>query len=113
MNPQSLLKNPILQRELTSRLRSPSALIALAIVAVVSCGLVLMRWPAEASIDLVSQGSIQVFRPVTYAIAIAIMMLSPAFPATAIVSGQRAGNAGSERLLLPVAATMGTLSASP
>jgi len=52
---------------------------------------VLMRWPGEASIDLVSQGSIQVFRPVTYAIAIAIMMLSPAFPATAIVSERKKG----------------------
>jgi ABC-type transport system involved in multi-copper enzyme maturation permease subunit len=50
-----------------------------------------MRWPREATIDLVSQGSIQVFRPVAYAIAIAIMMLTPAFPATAIVSERRKG----------------------
>ena len=63
----------------------------MAIVAIVSCGLVLMRWPREASIDLVSQGSIQVFRPVAYAIAIAIMMLTPAFPATAIVSERKKG----------------------
>ncbi len=91
MNSLSLLKNPILQRELISRLRSPKALIAIALVAIVSCTLVLMRWPREATIDLVSQGSIQVFRPVAYAIAIAIMMLTPAFPATAIVSERRKG----------------------
>lgn len=91
MNSLSLLKNPILQRELTSRLRSPKALIAITLVAIVSCTLVLMRWPREATIDLVSQGSIQVFRPVAYAIAIAIMMLTPAFPATAIVSERRKG----------------------
>lgn len=91
MNSLSLIKNPILQRELISRLRSPKALIAIALVAIVSCTLVLMRWPREATIDLVSQGSIQVFRPVAYAIAIAIMMLTPAFPATAIVSERRKG----------------------
>ena len=91
MNSLSLLKNPILQRELIGRLRSPKALIAIALVAIVSCTLVLMRWPREATIDLVSQGSIQVFRPVAYAIAIAIMMLTPAFPATAIVSERRKG----------------------
>jgi hypothetical protein len=79
VNSLSLLKNPILQRELIGRLRSPKALIAIALVAIVSCTLVLMRWPREATIDLVSQGSIQVFRPVAYAIAIAIMMLTPAF----------------------------------
>ena len=91
MNSLSLFKNPILQRELIGRLRSPKALIAIALVAIVSCTLVLMRWPREATIDLVSQGSIQVFRPVAYAIAIAIMMLTPAFPATAIVSERRKG----------------------
>jgi ABC-type transport system involved in multi-copper enzyme maturation permease subunit len=91
VNSLSLLKNPILQRELISRLRSPKALIAIALVAIVSCTLVLMRWPREATIDLVSPGSIQVFRPVAYAIAIAIMMLTPAFPATAIVSERRKG----------------------
>jgi len=91
VNSLYLLKNPILQRELIGRLRSPKALIAIALVAIVSCTLVLMRWPREATIDLVSQGSIQVFRPVAYAIAIAIMMLTPAFPATAIVSERRKG----------------------
>jgi ABC-type transport system involved in multi-copper enzyme maturation permease subunit len=91
VNSLSLFKNPILQRELIGRLRSPKALIAIALVAIVSCTLVLMRWPREATIDLVSQGSIQVFRPVAYAIAIAIMMLTPAFPATAIVSERRKG----------------------
>lgn len=47
--------NPILRRELSTRLRSPKALFAIALVAIISCGLVLMRWPSEATIDLVSQ----------------------------------------------------------
>ncbi len=87
----ALIGNPILRRELSTRLRSPKALLAIALVAIISCGLVLMRWPSEATIDLVSQGAVQVFQPVSYAIAIAIMMLIPAFPATAIVSERKRG----------------------
>ena len=91
MNRIPLVQNPILWRELFGRLRSPKVLVAIAMVAIVSCALVLMRWPSDATIDLVSQGSIQVFRPVAFAIAIAIMMLAPAFPATAIVSERKRG----------------------
>ncbi|MFM2216260.1 MAG: hypothetical protein RL240_578 [Planctomycetota bacterium] len=87
----AIIANPILRRELSTRLRSPKALLAIALVAIISCGLVLMRWPSEATIDLVSQGAVQVFQPVSYAIAIAIMMLIPAFPATAIVSERKRG----------------------
>lgn len=87
----AFIANPILRRELSTRLRSPKALLAIALVAIISCGLVLMRWPSEATIDLVSQGAVQVFQPVSYAIAIAIMMLIPAFPATAIVSERKRG----------------------
>jgi ABC-type transport system involved in multi-copper enzyme maturation permease subunit len=87
----AFISNPILRRELSTRLRSPKALLAIALVAIISCGLVLMRWPSEATIDLVSQGAVQVFQPVSYAIAVAIMMLIPAFPATAIVSERKRG----------------------
>ena len=83
--------NPILRRELSDRLRSPKTLAAMIAVALLSSVLVLMRWPTDASIDLVSQGAFQVFRPVAFAIATAIMMLIPAFPATAIVTERRRG----------------------
>lgn len=66
-------------------------MFAVIAVAVLSSLLVLMRWPTDATIDLVSQGSLQVFRPVAFAIAIAIMMLIPAFPATAFVTERRRG----------------------
>ncbi len=50
-----------------------------------------MRWPTDASIDLVNQGARQVFRPVAFALAAAVMMLIPAFPATAFVTERRRG----------------------
>jgi len=66
-------------------------MLAIIAVALVSSALVLMRWPSDATIDLVSQGAIQVFRPVAFSIAVAIMMLIPAFPATALVSERKRG----------------------
>ncbi|MFN9987427.1 MAG: ABC transporter permease subunit, partial [Pirellula sp.] len=80
-----------MHRELTNRLRSHKTMLAIIAVAMVSSALVLMRWPSDATIDLVSQGAIQVFRPVAFSIAVAIMMLIPAFPATALVSERKRG----------------------
>ncbi len=91
VNLATIFNNPILHRELTNRLRSNKTMLAIVAVALVSSLLVLMRWPSDASIDLVSQGAIQVFRPVAFAIAVAIMMLIPAFPATALVSERKRG----------------------
>lgn len=87
----SFLENPILRRELFSRLRSPKTFMAIVSVAVLTSLLVLLRWPTDATVDLVSQGALQVFRPVAFALAIALMMLIPAFPATALVSERRRG----------------------
>jgi len=87
----SFLENPILRRELFSRLRSPKTFLAIVLVAVLSSLLVLLRWPSDATVDLVSQGAMQVFRPVAFALAVALMMLIPAFPATALVSERRRG----------------------
>jgi ABC-type transport system involved in multi-copper enzyme maturation permease subunit len=91
VNSVPFFQNPILRRELLDRLRSPKTLMAMVALAVLSSGLVLMRWPSDASIDLVSQGSLQIFRPVAFSIAVAIMMLIPAFPATAFVTERRRG----------------------
>ena len=86
-----LSENPILRRELFSRLRSPKTFFAIATVAVLSTLLVLLRWPSDASIDLTSQGALQVFRPLAFALATGLMMLIPAFPATALVTERRRG----------------------
>lgn len=92
VNPLSIVyDNPVARRELFDRLRSPKTTMAILGLAVVSSLLVLMRWPTDATIDVVGNGASEVFRPVTFAIAIAIMMLIPAFPATAIVSERQRG----------------------
>ncbi len=69
----------------------PKTFAAIVAVALLSSLLVLMRWPTDASIDLVNQGARQVFRPVAFALAAAVMMLIPAFPATAFVTERRRG----------------------
>ncbi len=86
-----MLQNPILQRELLSRLRSLKTVAAISVLALVSCVLVLLRWPTGDSIDVVSQGAVLVFRPLAYALTLAVMMLVPAFPATSLVTERRRG----------------------
>jgi ABC-type transport system involved in multi-copper enzyme maturation permease subunit len=83
--------NPILHRELLDRLRSWKTLAALWAVAIVSSGLVLLRWPSDSTVDLVSQGAMLVFRPLAFALSLAVMMLIPPFPATSLVTERRKG----------------------
>jgi ABC-type transport system involved in multi-copper enzyme maturation permease subunit len=83
--------NPILQREMVARLRSGRTLLAAIAIGLVSSWLVILRWPSDATIDLASQGAMQIFRPVAFAIAITVLVLVPAFPATAIVGERRRG----------------------
>jgi ABC-type transport system involved in multi-copper enzyme maturation permease subunit len=83
--------NPVFRRELLDRLRSWKMLAALLAVAIVSSGLVLLRWPTDATVDIVSQGAMLVFRPLAGALTLAVMMLVPAFPATSLVTERRRG----------------------
>lgn len=83
--------NPILRRELSNRLRSWKTLAAILIVNLVSSGLVLLRWPSDGTIDIVSQGAMEVFRPLAFALTLAVMMLVPAFPSTSFVTERRKG----------------------
>ena len=83
--------NPVLRRELLDRLRSWKTFAALIAVAIVSSGLVLLRWPTDATLDVVSQGAMLVFRPLAFALALAVMMLVPSFPATSLVTERRRG----------------------
>ncbi len=85
------LTNPILNRELLDRLRSTKTTAAIVALAIVSSLLVLLRWPSSGTIDVISQGAVQVFRPLAYALALAVMMLVPAFPATSLVNERRRG----------------------
>ncbi|MFN9435388.1 MAG: hypothetical protein ACK6DC_10695, partial [Planctomycetota bacterium] len=91
MTDSLVLQNPILRKELLGSLRGIKTVLAAISIAVVSCCLVVLRWPSDATIDLASQGAMQIFRPVAFAIASAVMVLVPAFPATAIVGERRRG----------------------
>lgn len=83
--------NPIFRRELLDRLRSWKTLAAISSVAIVSCGLVMLRWPTDSTVDIVSQGAVLIFRPLAFAVTLAVMMLVPAFPATSLVSERKKG----------------------
>lgn len=91
MQNSSFFYGPILQRELLGRLRSWKTVAAILAVAILSSSLVVMRWPTDATLDIVSQGALQVFRPLALALGTAIMLLVPAFPATAFVTERRRG----------------------
>lgn len=84
-------KNPILRRELLDRLRSWKTAAALIVLAVVSSGLVILRWPTDATIDVASRGAMSVFRPLAAALVLSVTMLVPAFPATSLVTERRRG----------------------
>lgn len=86
-----VLQNPVLWRELAGRLRSIKTILAAIAIAVVSALLVILRWPTDATIDLASQGALEIFSPVAFAVAVAVMLLIPAFPATAIVGERQKG----------------------
>jgi ABC-type transport system involved in multi-copper enzyme maturation permease subunit len=86
-----VIDNPVLRRELIDRLRSGKTLGSLLVVAIVTSSIVLLRWPASATVDLVSRGSAEVFQPLAWGIAAAIVMLVPAFPATSIVREKQRG----------------------
>ncbi|MCA9127615.1 MAG: ABC transporter permease [Planctomycetales bacterium] len=86
--------NPIFRRELLGRLRSWKTLAAILAVAIASSVLVLLRWPTDGTIAIVSQGAMLVFRPLAFALTLAVMMLVPAFPATSLVAERRKGTLG-------------------
>lgn len=77
--------NPVLRRELLQQFRSGKTLAAILVVAVSTGVLVLLRWPAEPTADVLSRRSLEVFRPLAYALAVATTLLVPAFPATSII----------------------------
>jgi ABC-type transport system involved in multi-copper enzyme maturation permease subunit len=84
-------KNPVLGRELLDRLRSPKTVLTILAIAVGTCLLVQLRWPSDSRLDVVSQSSMEVFRPLAYVLTLAVMFLVPAFPATSLVNERRKG----------------------
>lgn len=85
------MNTSVFRRELLDRLRAWRTIASILACAVVASVLVWLRWPTDSRLDVVSQGSTQVFGPLAYALAAAIFLLVPAFPATALVGERRRG----------------------
>lgn len=91
MNLFRFVFNPVFVKELQQRMRSWQTQAAIVAVAIASCTLVLLRWPTDDRVDLVSQAATLIFRPLVFTLAISVMMLVPAFPATSLVSERSRG----------------------
>ena len=83
--------NPVIRREFVGILRSPRAFGMLICLTVVFSLAVLMRWPADASVDLSGVQSLQVFRIFAYGLMAGVIFLVPAFPATSLVNEKTSG----------------------
>ena len=79
------MRNPVLQRELIGALRDRKAVAMQVVPAVVCALLVLLRWPSAGEADVGGVASREVFRLFGYGLLIAILVMVPAFPATALV----------------------------
>jgi ABC-type transport system involved in multi-copper enzyme maturation permease subunit len=82
---------PILQRELVGILRTRKAFALQAAMAIFFTGLILLRWPSDARVDLAGATAQQVFRLFAYGMLVAVVLLVPIFPATSIVMERRRG----------------------
>ena len=87
----SIASNPVVRREFFGILRSPREFATLLVLTVAFSAAVLMRWPADATVDLSGQQSIEVFRIFGYGLMAGIVFLVPAFPATSIVNEKNNG----------------------
>ena len=87
----SVLLNPVVRREFFGILRSPKAFATLLTLTVAFSLAVLMRWPADATVDLSGTQSMEVFRIFGYGLLGGIVFLVPAFPATSIVNEKNHG----------------------
>jgi ABC-type transport system involved in multi-copper enzyme maturation permease subunit len=104
------LDNPVMRREWRERVRSWKFLAAFLTVGGLAALVVLLRWPSIASLGnaattgdlggatssgvtaaVLSQGTMDVFRPLAFGLAATIAALVPAFPATSIVRERRRG----------------------
>src|SRR2546423_9156413 len=77
--------NPIIRRELLEVLRTRKA-VALQLGLALGCALVvLIRWPTGHVADVSGLRSLQVLRMFGYGLLAGVLLLVPAFPATALV----------------------------
>jgi ABC-type transport system involved in multi-copper enzyme maturation permease subunit len=83
--------NPVIQREFFGILRSPRAFAMLLALTLAFSAAIVMKWPADGSVDLSGQESIEVFRIFVYGLLAGVVFLVPAFPSTSIVNEKNSG----------------------
>ncbi|MEO2091272.1 MAG: ABC transporter, partial [Gemmataceae bacterium] len=77
--------NPIIGRELIGLLRTRRAVAVQGGLALAAAALVLMRWPTGGVSDLSGAAAVQVLRVLGYGLLACVVLVLPAFPATAVV----------------------------
>ena len=83
--------NAIIQRELIDVFRTRKSFAMQMLLAVLFAGMVILRWPSEAQVDLSGLNAQQVFRVFGYGMLAVLILLSPAFPATSVVREKNKG----------------------
>ena len=77
--------NPVLRREFVGLLQTRKAVAIQVALAVAVAILVVVRWPSEGVGDLSGATALQVLRIFGYGLLTAVMLVLPAFSATALV----------------------------
>lgn len=83
--------HPIVQREFIGTMRCHRAAASVIVAAVAFSALVLLGWPSDAQVDLSGAPAQKVFRLFGYGLLGALLLLTPAFPATSIVREKQRG----------------------
>ncbi len=86
-----MFANPVAVREFIGILRTRKAFAILVGFAVLFTTLVVMRWPSADLVGMSGEASRQVFRVFGYGMLASLLLLTPAFPATSIVSERHSG----------------------
>ncbi len=87
----SVLMNPVVQREFFGILRSSKAFVTLLAMTAAFSIAVLVRWPADATVDLSGHESMEVFRIFGYGLLAGVLFMVPAFPATSVIREKEDG----------------------
>ena len=80
-----MTSNPIIQYELLGLLRTNRAIMIQIGLVIVLNVVVLAMWPADAAVNLGGRQAQQLFSTFMYGLLICMLMITPVFPATAIV----------------------------
>jgi ABC-type transport system involved in multi-copper enzyme maturation permease subunit len=85
------VNNPIIQREFIGLMRTRRALAMQVGLILALAAMVLLRWPSDAKVDLTGTQSIQVLQLFGYGLMVALILLAPIVPATAMVREKQQG----------------------